>query len=99
MTDTLALLSGSPDSDPDCAIVRESHGPTAQIGSFFERDWGYDSEPVSWRNGKEIIFHPTYHSSQRQTEDNLQTFTHKHRHPRNMCLTDRHTHSCGCLSL
>lgn len=34
LTDTLALLSGSPDSDPDCAVVRESHGPMAQIGSF-----------------------------------------------------------------
>lgn len=75
MTDTLDLLSGSPDSDPDRAVVRESRGPTAQIGSFFERDWGYDSEPVSWRNGKEIVFHPTYRSSQHQTEDNLQTFT------------------------
>lgn len=98
MTDTLALLSGSPDSDPDCAVVRESRGPAAQIGSSLRGIGVMTVNQFHREMEKRLYFTPPSEALSTK-QKTIYRHSHKHRHTRNMRLTDRHTHSCGCLSL
>lgn len=86
VTDTLALLSDSPDPDPDWAIVRESRGPNWQFLWEGLGLWQWTSFIQKWNRD--------YISPLNTKPKTIHAHT-----PHNMCLTDGHTHPepiCHC---